>query len=234
MCGRYVIKATPEEIELAFRVDEIIADVQDNYNVAMTDDVLSVIQSETRRSLVSQQWGLLPVWTKGNDVKQNDRGKWVRRSGVWYNTTSEKLFNLPSFKGFLKRPCVIVAKYWIEFPIINGKKTPMLFGLATDELMGFAGHWTVFKAPDGREVVTCSIITTEANVLVAKYHDKKRMPVILDPRAQDAWLDPTNGDPKKLEKLFKPYPAKNLTVFQGSYELNKVGNRNPEYIKPVA
>jgi putative SOS response-associated peptidase YedK len=45
-------------------------------------------------------------------------------------------------------------------------------------------------SPDGEEIHTCCIITTDANALMMPIHD--RMPVILAPGDYGAWLDPAN------------------------------------------
>jgi putative SOS response-associated peptidase YedK len=55
-------------------------------------------------------------------------------------------------------------------------------------LFAFAGLWERWKDPNGGNVETCAIITTDANDVVRPVHD--RMPVILDPAAYGQWLDP--------------------------------------------
>ena len=45
--------------------------------------------------------------------------------------------------------------------------------------MAFAGLWEGFKWPDGTVLRTFTIITTNANAMMAELHD--RMPVILEP-----------------------------------------------------
>ena len=46
MCGRFVIKTDAEQIRLAFKVDKIIADIHDNYNVAPTEPVLAIVRRD--------------------------------------------------------------------------------------------------------------------------------------------------------------------------------------------
>jgi putative SOS response-associated peptidase YedK len=61
------------------------------------------------------------------------------------------------------------------------------------------------KYKEGDVLESCTIITTDANPLMAKIHD--RMPVILDPKNYDAWLDPDLNDAGILKALMKPFPA---------------------------
>ena len=58
------------------------------------------------------------------------------------------------------------------------------------------------------------------------------MPVILDPKDYDQWLDPNEKDPKKLEKLLKPYPPKKMTGYPVSTRVNNPQNDSKECIKP--
>jgi putative SOS response-associated peptidase YedK len=78
---------------------------------------------------------------------------------------------------------------------------------------------------------TCVIITTEANRLLAPVHD--RMPVVLPPAAWDEWLDPTNEDVSRLQKLLIPAPAKDFETYEISTRVNNVRNDGPELVEPV-
>ena len=59
--------------------------------------------------------------------------------------------------------------------------------------------WPGPKGEETTPIESCSIITTDANKLASKVHD--RMPVILDADDYDTWLDPANDNTAKLEKL---------------------------------
>jgi putative SOS response-associated peptidase YedK len=91
----------------------------------------------------------------------------------------------------------------------------------------FAGLWEYWPGPkDGRKtepIESCTIITTDANRLAAKVHD--RMPVILNEADYDCWLDPSFDDRAKLEKLIKPFPVKTMTVRPVSTYVNNVKNQ---------
>ena len=82
---------------------------------------------------------------------------------------------------------------------------------------------------DGKEVQSCSLITTEANELMAPIHD--RMPVILAESAYDRWLDPDEpvGD---LQSLLKPYPADEMATYPICTYVNNPKNQGPRCIEP--
>lgn len=96
--------------------------------------------------------------------------------------------------------------------------------------MAFAGIWDVWKGPEGG-VESCSILTTDANSLVEKIHD--RMPVILSQSEFDTWLDRELTDTEKLKILFSPYPSDMLDAFPVSAVVNNPQNDSPECCRPV-
>jgi putative SOS response-associated peptidase YedK len=71
----------------------------------------------------------------------------------------------------------------------------------------------------GRVLETCTILTTTANALTAPVHD--RMPVILDPRCYDLWLDPGTMDTTTISEFFKPFDARPMSCFPVSSRVNR-------------
>ncbi len=81
-------------------------------------------------------------------------------------------------------------------------RVPYYVRMANNEPMPFAGLWESWQSPEGQHIETCAILTTEANAVVAKLHD--RIPVILPPEAFNAWLDPNLHNPETLSSLLTP------------------------------
>lgn len=77
---------------------------------------------------------------------------------------------------------------------------------------------------------SCTILTTKANELVGKYHD--RMPVILSPNDYAAWLEPAK-DPESLRYLFEPFPASELNDAKVNPVLNNARSDTPDCIEPI-
>jgi putative SOS response-associated peptidase YedK len=88
-------------------------------------------------------------------------------------------------------------------------------------LFAFAGLWT--PDPDGQE--TCAIVTTGANRTMAAIHE--RMPVILVPGAEAAWLDPDADAPAALACL-RPLPDEALEAYPLGPLVSSVRNDGPE------
>jgi len=71
----------------------------------------------------------------------------------------------------------------------------------------------------GKDLETCSILTTTANTLTAPFHD--RMPLILDPQCYDLWLDPGTTDTTVISKFLKPFDARLMSCFPVSPRVNR-------------
>jgi putative SOS response-associated peptidase YedK len=193
------------------------------YNVAPTQMVPAVrLKSEKKeRELVMLKWGLIPAWAK--DAAIGSQMIMARA-----DTVAEK----PAFKSaFQKRRCLMVADGFYEWQKTNGKTQPYFIGLKDQDPFAFAGLWERWKNPEGDAVESCALITTDANDIVRPIHD--RMPVILQPKYYDAWLDPEVQDVEKLQKLLVPYPAERMRAYPVSFLINDPKNEDPKCIEPL-
>ena len=109
------------------------------------------------------------------------------------------------------------------------RKQPVYIALKSREPFSFAGLWEAWTSPDGQEIRSCTIITTEANDVLKPIHD--RMPVILAKDAEAIWLDPTIQEPERLLSLLKPYPSVEMEVYPVSPKVNSPANDVPECIE---
>jgi putative SOS response-associated peptidase YedK len=170
------------------------------------------------------QWGLVPFWAKDPTIGNR-----------LINARAESLDEKPSFKyAFAKRRCLIVADGFYEWkkPESGAKSSqPYYFSLREGKAFVFAGLWESWQPKDDPEskLITCTIITTVANALVAKVHD--RMPVILNAEDKWAWLREDN--PAALKALLKPAPDDLLQAWEVSRAVNDPKNDSPECIKPL-
>jgi len=236
MCGRYTLTADLKKVADRFGAPMPTEDwatcLPPKYNIAPTQAVI-VVGDDGKRYLKPMQWGLIPSWAK--DASIGNR---------MINARVETLAEKPAFRAALKkRRCIIPADGFYEWPTIAklrqhprpsglltmafpmtadkiaGKmKQPVRIVLKSREPFGFAGLWEHWKSPDGEEILSCTIITTEANELLKALHE--RMPVILTRDDEAAWLDPKTQDPEKLLPLLKQYPAEELEFYPVSRDVN--------------
>jgi len=127
-------------------------------------------------------WGLIPVWSKDDTIK-----------AYTLNARIETIKEKPSFKGSVKNRCLVIADGFFEWQWLDKKGTKKQKYLLTSkdsEPFAFAGLYSDWVDKNTGEVRnTYTIVTTEANALMAEIHNnKKRMPVILKPEREKDWL----------------------------------------------
>lgn len=224
MCGRFALYADYEALLKRFDVEETTLDqasYEENYNVAPSQQIAAIINDGERNRLGTLRWGLIPSWAKDKKIGYK-----------MINARAETAAEKPSFRNaFKKKRCLIPANAFYEWKKDQTGKTPMLIHLANDELFAFAGLWESWHAPDGELIHSCTILTTQANSLMADIHD--RMPVILAKDAEKVWLDPAVQDPEVLQKLIKPYDSGELEVYEVSEAVNSPKNNGAELIRKI-
>ncbi|MGE0269621.1 MAG: SOS response-associated peptidase [Candidatus Omnitrophota bacterium] len=216
MCGRYTLRKS--EIELAAMLAIIRHATTPRYNIAPSQNVpVFRIGPENNLECREMKWGLLPHWSKDS------------KSGYsTINARAETVKTKPAYRTPFKRQrCLIPADGWYEWQATQErKKQPWFFHLPADRLFYFAGLWDHWQDKNSGEAIdSCTIIVTGANETVKPVHD--RMPVILEPKNHDAWLDPGNTDSESLEKMLIPYGQNDLQTHPVSTWVN-----NPRFDGP--
>jgi putative SOS response-associated peptidase YedK len=189
MCGRFTLRR-PEKVKIEGVSSADFAGVSARYNVAPSQNILGVIQTNDERHALHFQWGLIPSWSK--------------EAKGFINARAETVTEKPSFRdSFKRRRCLIPTDGFYEWRKAGGAKQPFYFQMRDEGVFAFAGLWDTWRG-DGDPVASCAIITTTPNELVGRVHD--RMPVILSPGDFDAWLS-DEDDAHELKGLLVPFPA---------------------------
>lgn len=223
MCGRYEVH-TPVE-QLARRFDAELtseaAALPARYNVAPTQRVPVVRAHAPGRRLEAMTWGLVPSWAK--DL-----------SGVKpINARAETVFDNPMFRNAVRRRrCLIPADGFYEWQARPGRKQPYHIGMVDGSVFAFGGIWEYWAREGAAPRVTCAILVTRANELMAAIHD--RMPVIIAPEDYTAWLDPQCAERDTIAHLLEPYPAESMRVTAVGTRVNNVKNDGPDLVEPVS
>ncbi|MBC8123857.1 MAG: SOS response-associated peptidase [Gemmatimonadaceae bacterium] len=221
MCGRFSLVAEVEELAEAFSVSEQLDEPEARFNIAPSQALLAVVAGPERR-FVRLRWGLIPSWAK-------DPSMGTRLINARAETVAEK----PSFRSAFKaRRCLIPATGFYEWQRREAsKKQPYYLRLQDMRPFAFAGLWERWTGPEGEVIDSCTILTTSANTLMKPIHD--RMPVILEPRDYELWLDPDTRSPDRLIPLLKPYPPDQMSAHQVSPLVNSPANDSPECINSL-
>jgi putative SOS response-associated peptidase YedK len=147
------------------------------------------------------------------------------------NARAETVAEKPSFrKGFRNHRCLVLADGFYEWQKTGNGKQPYYIRMEDDSSFAFAGLWESWQ--NGREIRSATIITTDANDVVAPVHN--RMPVILHPEDYALWLDPGFDEREPLATLLKPYPAEAMEACPVSRRVNSPSNNEPSCIESVA
>ncbi len=220
MCGRFALFSSMRQLMEEFGVEDDTDEMGVRYNVAPSQRVLAVVNDGKRNQFTTFKWGLIPHWAKGPKPR------------YMINARAETVAEKPTFRGALRhRRCLIVADGFYEWHKAGKTKTPMYIRDVSGRPWSFAGLYEYWESPEGDEVPTCAIITTEANEVMAKVHH--RMPVIIPSDKRDLWLGPKVEDPEVLLPLLEPYDAGMMEVFPVSARVNSPANDSPDLVKPL-
>ena len=158
---------------------------------------------EMARQVEAGLFGIIPHWSKDLAIG--------RRT---YNARSETVAEKPSFRDAWRqgRRCIIPAEAIYEPNWESGKAVRWRISRADGVPMGIAGLWGWWRAPDGRELLSFTMLTVNADdhALMKRFHrpgEEKRMVVILDEADHDAWLE---CSVERAWDYVKAFPAERL------------------------
>ncbi len=174
------------------------------------------------------RWGLIPSWIRNQDDAKEIRYK-------TFNARAESVSSKPSYsKSFKSRRCILPVKGFFEWQHAGNEKIPWYIWHTGEEIFSIAGLYdTWVETNTGETLDTFSIITTEANDLLAVIHNsKKRMPVILDREGEKRWIS-TDTSPEEALSLLKPCASEILGAHTISDLVNnqKANRNSPEVIQ---
>lgn len=226
MCGRAYHTYSAEELSIAYlNRRPLKLTVAPNFNMAPTQDTPLVLVREDLRQIEPARWGLVPGWAK----TLAEASKYSL-----FNARGEEIAEKRTYaKAFRERRCVVPLSGFYEWLTPeSGPKRPHAIARKDGAIMSVAGVWSSWKAsPEAEPIQSFSIVTTAANTFMAAIHD--RMPVILDERDLDTWLDPEIQEPERIRPLVRPCPPEWLTAHEVSRDVNSVRNNRPDLVLPA-
>jgi putative SOS response-associated peptidase YedK len=221
MCGRYVFHHSAQEMQARFGLEEIPEDIEARFNAAPTQNLPVIVQHGDNVQMEWMRWGLVPSWAK--EIKTNVST---------FNARAEGISDKPMYRGPIRRQrCLVPADGFYEWHAEGRVKQPYFIHRADDALFAFAGLYDHYRQPDGTDLWSYTIITTEPNADIKPLHN--RMAVILRPEDEAEWLDPSVTDPFQVARLLRPYPDGELEVYPVSRLVNNSRHDSPEMIAPI-
>lgn len=222
MCFHLAISQTAQKLENRYNAqfDEEFVPIYHSNGFSFPN--YPVISSGEQEKIQFYNWGLIPEWAKDKDIRSKT-----------LNARSETVFEKPSFRQSIRsKRCLVPATGFYENQTVGKIKQPYHISIKSEEIFSLAGIWAEWLDKETGELKrTFSILTTDANPMMAEIHNlKKRMPVILNRENENLWLD-TSLKKEELEKLILAYPEDDMMAFKVSRDLNKrTVNTNESWI----
>lgn len=218
MCGRFAqfTDKIRDVFEIIDESDEA-PDLPFRYNVAPRQEIRIVVKGK-RRGIQKAKWGLVTEWS-------------AKKKFDLINIRAESLTEKKTMhKQFREERCIVPADGFYEWKHEKEKKLPYYVYPKDGGLFAFAGLRNTRVDAEGKETVSCAIITTGPNALMSTIHD--RMPVILPKENWDEWLDNTAFEENKLAAMLRSFPDGLMGLRRVSSAVNSVKNDNESLIKP--
>jgi putative SOS response-associated peptidase YedK len=222
MCGRVRLAADHSEIKIDLGLAEILRDTYEpRWNVPPTSTLPVVTSANGIRRLEPMRWGLIPAWAKDTKMAFST-----------FNARADGIDTKPAFRGAWKagRRCLIVIDGFYEWR--KSDKQPFSVSLGNRAPMLLAGLWEDWRTPTGEKIRSCTIVTTDADELLAQIHD--RMPVIVAPDDWAKWLGEEPANAEELKALLRPYPADRLLMWPVDRKVGNVRNESADLADAIA
>jgi len=219
MCGRYSLICI-DDLGNRFRVFDPMMGSRSRFNITPGNEMPVIVRAGENHA-PTMRWGLIPSWTKD-----------IRAAKPLINARAETLGEKPAFRSLLNaRRCLVPASGFFEWKKEGNRKRPVYFRLTDDPLFSFAGRFDQWHNPEGVTVSTYTIITCNANSLVAPLHD--RMPVILSRATEERWLSSDPVTSEELKQILVPCPAVLMEAVPVSDLVNNTAVDDERVIQPL-
>ncbi|AQG79504.1 SOS response-associated peptidase [Spirosoma montaniterrae] len=171
-----------------------------------------IVTRQQPGQLQLMKWGLIPHWVKSPGDAAEIRTRTI-------NARSETIYEKPSYRTAAQKGqrCLIPVTGFFEWYTTGKKKYPFYINAIDQNITSIAGLWDEWPesgatpTKTGELIPTYTLLTTDANPLLAAIHNtKKRMPCLLTPEQEYAWLHENLSEKEVVELLSAPYPAERM------------------------
>ena len=184
MCSQYELNVPFNKFPTLLK-KELPKDFEQNYEVQKLirpNEPVIVLKNEGKIRTSIMLWGFISEWTK--DPFDSSI---FRPFNAKCETVAEKKLFRASWRH---KRCLIPATGFLEKGYVVKRVDSKPFWLG--------GLWNRWMSPEGSELESCCVLTTEANELVRPLHD--RMPVIISTGLEEEWIEPVK-DSSELKAL---------------------------------
>ncbi|PCH58896.1 MAG: hypothetical protein COC14_00255 [Burkholderiaceae bacterium] len=221
MCGRFTLQSPEAQIRKTFHLpsgDKL--GLCPRYNIAPSQDVSIIRDSEKGPKLVLAKWGLIPHWSKESKTKYST-----------INARIETVAEKPTYRTpFKSKRCLIPADGFYEWKLVNGHKIPHYIHMRKGEVFALAGIWDRWEGEE-ETLDSFSIIVMPSNEIMKPIHE--RMPAIIAPAHYDLWLDQRMTEKDEIMGYLNSAPSSSLKFYPISPWVNSPQHDDERCILPV-
>ncbi|MGG7568463.1 SOS response-associated peptidase [Rhodovulum sp. DZ06] len=184
MCGRFALTLPADAVAHLFDAsipEGVEMRVAPRWNICPTTAVEVVRSGPEGRTLAPIRWGFIPRWYKSPED-----------GPLLINARSETIAEKPAFREACRaRRCLVPASGFYEWqpPKLSGGRGKVPYWIhpaGADAPFALAAVWETWRAPDGREIDACALVTAEAGPQMAALHHRE--PVRVAPEHWGLWL----------------------------------------------
>ncbi len=184
MCNYISLISEAQELEEYFDAEYVGEPYHREFRINgfATPRVPIILDNDTDH-IIPAEWGLIPFWSKNRDFQKKT-----------LNARIETAEELKSYKNSVNNRCLILVNGFHEWKHLDEKgknKEQYLIKVKDQPIFAIGGLYNIWTDPGtGKEIPTVTVVTTEANELMAEIHNtKQRMPILLNKQVQYRWLD---------------------------------------------
>ena len=177
MCGRFELKTRFDNLPKVLKKDcpTGLKSKYESQNLIRPTDPILVIKNEGKMKTTFMSWGFISPWAKDPFDKSKPRP---------FNARSETVQEKKLFQNSWRyRRCLIPATGFFEKGFRIRRKDYTTFWLG--------GIWSRWSSPEGADLESCCVLTTEPNELIKPLHH--RMPVVIPDGIEEIWTENINN-----------------------------------------
>jgi putative SOS response-associated peptidase YedK len=173
MCGRFELNTKFDKLPKVLKQDYPIG-LDSKYviqNLIRPTDPVLVVKNEGKMKTTFMYWGFISPWAIDPFDKNRPRP---------FNARSETVEEKKLFSGSWKhKRCLIPASGFLEKKYRIRKENYETFWLG--------GVWSKWTSPDGAQIESCCVLTTQSNELIKPINN--RMPVVVPNGYEEKWTE---------------------------------------------
>lgn len=223
MTSRYALYETDKLRDRFTLVDGVPKGVRPHYNISPIYAVPVIVARDGKNTLELMKWGFVPK--NASDANSVFRYK-------TFNARTEGIFGKPIWQEAIRSArCLVPANGFYEWKKTADGKQPFYIRPHDQTLFAFAGIYSSWIDPNGKQWHTCSIVTTPTGTVSDA--SPSRLPVIVHPDDEADWLNSDITDVSTLYRIMRPYDPAQLIIVPVGDGINSTKIDTPRLIEPI-